>query len=74
MYNTFTFLNRKEYFLGADQMIKLISSSSGKTIHTDLTPQIEEVLETEGIPYFMALQSPLTLSDDAFNQIDALIS
>ena len=55
-------------------MIKVISSSSGKTIHTDLTPQIEEVLKAEGIPYFEALQKPVNVSEEAYQKIDNLVT
>ena len=75
IYNTNTFLNRKEYFLGADQMSMItIVSPKGQTIHTDSCPEIQRIIESEGVPWFEALQKPVNVSKKAFDEIDSLIS
>ena len=53
--------------------VQLISPK-GKRIHTDLTPKVQEVLDSVGIPWFDAIKNPLNLSEKAFNEIDTLIS
>ena len=47
-----------------------VKSPSGKTIRTDSNPLIQKILEENGIPWFLALQKPVTLPEAAFKQID----
>ena len=51
-----------------------INSPTGKTIHTDLNPGIQQILEKNGIPWYLALQRPINVPENAFRQIDILIS
>lgn len=56
-------------------MIKLISPS-GTTIHTDLTPEIEEIVKSDtNLQWFELRQkSSIKLSENAFGKINSLIS
>ena len=75
MYNTTTFLNRKEYFLGADQMSMItVNSPQGQTICTDSCPVLQQIIEDDGIPWFEALKGPVNVSEKAFGEIDNLVS
>ena len=55
-------------------MMITIISPKGQTIHTDTCPEIQRIIESEGVPWFEALQKPVNVSEKAFNEIDSLIS
>ena len=51
-----------------------LQAPSGKTLHTDLTPQIDKILQSEGFKWFEPLKGTVVISETAFKQIDLLIS
>ena len=51
-----------------------INSPNGQTIYTDSCPVLQQIIEDDGVPWFEALKKPVTVSEKAFREIDALIS
>lgn len=51
-----------------------LKSPTGQVILTDLTDKIQEVLERDGFEWFEALKSPIELSEEAFKEIESLVT
>ena len=54
-------------------MVHLVTAD-GKSIHTDLTDNIRNILSNEGIPWSDMFKKPLKVSNECYNKVNSLLT